>query len=109
MGYWDPDYEPKDTDVLAAFRITPQEGVDAVEAAAAVAAFEDASDTTIDGNHVRTRVPNGAQAIPGILAALQERGIGVASVTTARPSLEDVYLHYTGREFSSEDEAGVGR
>jgi ribulose-bisphosphate carboxylase large chain len=37
MGYWDPDYEPKDTDVLAAFRITPQEGVDAVEAAAAVA------------------------------------------------------------------------
>src|SRR5690349_185442 len=37
MGYWDGDYEPKDTDVLAAFRITPQEGVDAIEAAAAVA------------------------------------------------------------------------
>src|ERR1700733_4427155 len=37
MGYYDADYEPKDTDVLAAFRITPQPGVDAVEAAAAVA------------------------------------------------------------------------
>ena len=37
MGYWDGDYEPKDSDVLAAFRITPQEGVDAIEAAAAVA------------------------------------------------------------------------
>ena len=37
LGYWAPDYEPKDTDVLAAFRITPQDGVDAVEAAAAVA------------------------------------------------------------------------
>ncbi len=37
MGYWDPDYEPKDTDVLCAFRITPQEGVDPIEAAAAVA------------------------------------------------------------------------
>jgi ribulose-bisphosphate carboxylase large chain len=37
MGYWQPDYEPKDTDVLCAFRITPQDGVDAVEAAAAVA------------------------------------------------------------------------
>ena len=24
MGYFNPDYEPKDTDVLAAFRITPQ-------------------------------------------------------------------------------------
>jgi ribulose-bisphosphate carboxylase large chain len=37
MGYWEPDYEPKDTDVLAAFRITPQDGVDPIEAAAAVA------------------------------------------------------------------------
>ena len=37
MGYWEPDYEPKDTDILACFRITPQDGVDPVEAAAAVA------------------------------------------------------------------------
>src|SRR5690242_7203136 len=37
MGYWDADYEPKDTDILCAFRITPQEGVEAIEAAAAVA------------------------------------------------------------------------
>ena len=28
MGYWDSGYRPKDTDVLALFRITPQEGVD---------------------------------------------------------------------------------
>ena len=37
MGYWQPDYVPKDTDVIALFRITPQEGVDADECAAAVA------------------------------------------------------------------------
>src|ERR671928_1214161 len=37
MGYWNEDYEPKDTDILCAFRITPQEGVDPIEAAAAVA------------------------------------------------------------------------
>ncbi len=37
MGYWDPAYIPKDTDVLALFRITPQDGVDPIEAAAAVA------------------------------------------------------------------------
>ena len=37
MGYWDSDYVPKDTDVIALFRITPQEGVDHEEAAAAVA------------------------------------------------------------------------
>ena len=33
MGYYDADYEPMDSDVLAAFRITPQEGVDPIEAA----------------------------------------------------------------------------
>ncbi|MFB4303328.1 form I ribulose bisphosphate carboxylase large subunit [Actinomadura sp. NTSP31] len=37
MGYWKPDYEPKDSDVLAAFRITPQPGVPPEEAGAAVA------------------------------------------------------------------------
>jgi ribulose-bisphosphate carboxylase large chain len=37
MGYWEPDYVPKDTDILALFRISPQEGVDPVEASAAVA------------------------------------------------------------------------
>ncbi|MGH8753436.1 MAG: form I ribulose bisphosphate carboxylase large subunit [Burkholderiales bacterium] len=37
MGYWEPGYVPKDTDLIALFRITPQEGVDPEEAAAAVA------------------------------------------------------------------------
>ena len=37
MGYWEPDYEPSATDVIALFRITPQDGVDEIEAAAAVA------------------------------------------------------------------------
>ena len=37
MGYWQPDYSPKETDTICLFRITPQDGVDPVEAAAAVA------------------------------------------------------------------------
>jgi ribulose-bisphosphate carboxylase large chain len=37
MGYWQPDYVPKDTDLLCAFRITPQDGVPPEEAGAAVA------------------------------------------------------------------------
>ncbi|HSI26825.1 MAG TPA: RuBisCO large subunit C-terminal-like domain-containing protein, partial [Aeromicrobium sp.] len=37
MGYYNADYVPKDTDVLAVFRIAPQDGVDPIEAAAAVA------------------------------------------------------------------------
>ena len=37
MGYWEPEYEPKDTDIIALFRVTPQDGVDPIEASAAVA------------------------------------------------------------------------
>jgi len=37
MGYWEPDYKIKDTDVLAMFRMTPQAGVEPDECAAAVA------------------------------------------------------------------------
>jgi len=37
MGYWDADYSVKPTDILCLFRITPQPGVDPIEAAAAVA------------------------------------------------------------------------
>jgi ribulose-bisphosphate carboxylase large chain len=37
MGYWDAAYSVKQTDLLALFRITPQQGVDPVEATEAVA------------------------------------------------------------------------
>ncbi|MGC9456124.1 MAG: form I ribulose bisphosphate carboxylase large subunit [Halothiobacillaceae bacterium] len=36
--YWTPDYVPLDTDLLACFKVVPQEGVPREEAAAAVAA-----------------------------------------------------------------------
>ncbi len=36
--YWEPDYPVKDTDLLACFKVIPQDGVDPEEAAAAVAA-----------------------------------------------------------------------
>lgn len=37
MGYWQPDYEPKETDTIALFRVTPQPGIEPEEEAAAVA------------------------------------------------------------------------
>ncbi len=37
MGYWDENYSVKESDVLCVFRLTPQPGVDPVEAAAAIA------------------------------------------------------------------------
>ncbi|MBA3364943.1 MAG: ATP-binding cassette domain-containing protein [Actinobacteria bacterium] len=76
-------------------------------AAAVVSALQDVHEAIPEGRMLRARVESGATAIPGILSALEGNGIAVVSVTTARPSLDDVYLHHTGRDFRSEDEAGV--
>ena len=37
MGYWNKAYKVRETDLLALFRMTPQEGVDSIKAAAALA------------------------------------------------------------------------
>jgi ribulose-bisphosphate carboxylase large chain len=37
MGYYKPDYDPPASDILCAFRLVPQEGVEPIEASAAVA------------------------------------------------------------------------
>ncbi len=76
------------------------------DAAEIVRTIDGASEVGVDGRLVRARVPNGAQAIPTILSTLDSRGFQVESVTTARPSLDDVYLHYTGRDFATEDAGG---
>ena len=56
-----------------------------------------------NGQVLRARVENGGRAVPGIMQALEAREIAVASVTLSRPSLDDVYLHYTGRDFKADD------
>ena len=76
------------------------------DARTTVAALSHVHEAVADGQLVRARVGNGARAVPVILSTLESRGIPVESVTVARPSLDDVYLHYTGRDFRSEDEAG---
>jgi ABC-2 type transport system ATP-binding protein len=59
--------------------------------------------TLAEPRTIVARVENGGQALPGILAALDSEGIGVAAVTVSRPTLDDVYLHHTGRSFDTED------
>jgi ABC-2 type transport system ATP-binding protein len=76
------------------------------QAVAVVGALGDVHEVVTEGQRVHARVGNGAQAVPGILGALEGAGVGVRAVTVSRPSLDDVYLHHTGRDFRSDDEAG---
>ena len=56
---------------------------------------------------LRARVEHGATAVPMVLQALEAKGLAVDSVSVSRPSLDDVYMRYTGREFARADEEGA--
>ncbi len=73
---------------------------------AALGRVESVRDVTIeDGRIVHARADDGARAVPVMLQALEAQGVPVVSVTVARPSLDDVYLKYTGRRFADADTA----
>jgi len=61
------------------------------------------ADVTVEGRTLRARARDGGLAIPAVLAALESHGVKAASVTLARPSLDDVYLRYAGRSFNAAD------
>lgn len=61
----------------------------------------DLRDVAIDGNVLLARADDGGRAVPAVLSTLESHGIGVASVTVARPSLDDVYLRHAGRSFEA--------
>ncbi|HEY0760318.1 MAG TPA: ATP-binding cassette domain-containing protein [Acidisarcina sp.] len=71
--------------------------------------LEGISEVSIQGPSIRARAQLGATAVPSMLAALESSGLRVASVRVNRPSLDDVYLRYTGRSFSqAESQNGNG-
>jgi ABC-2 type transport system ATP-binding protein len=61
-------------------------------------------DILVCGRSVSARSDDGAAAVPAVLAALAAAGTPAASVTVARPSLDEVYLRYTGRRYSQVQE-----
>jgi len=67
-------------------------------------ALQGVRDVVAEGRLLHARADNGARMVPVVLAALEAAGIGVASVTVARPSLDDVYLRHAGRAFSDADQ-----
>ena len=52
---------------------------------------------TVDAAEVRLYVADGGAALPEILRTLDHDGIGLRSVSLSEPTLDDVFLHQTGR------------
>ncbi len=58
-----------------------------------------------DGS-VLIRLQDADRHIPGIVTDLVRNGIGITSLSVRKPTLEDVFLHYTGRTIREEEASG---
>src|SRR5947209_1269431 len=85
----------------------PDAEADTALVLSALAALPVVRDVLIAGRDVSARSDDGAAAVPVVLAALQRAGVNAASVAVARPSLDDVYLRYTGRRYSESQTPGL--
>lgn len=66
-------------------------------------------DMVVDGPWLRARADDAPRMVPAVLQALEAAGVAVASVTVARPSLDDVYLQHTGRLLRQPGEGEIHR
>jgi ABC-2 type transport system ATP-binding protein len=88
-----------------AIRVEFASPVAAHDAVAVLAGGRPAVAVTVAGSTVLARVADGARALPGLLATLEGHGVPVVSVSVARPSLDDVYLHFAGRSWRAAEAA----
>jgi ABC-2 type transport system ATP-binding protein len=63
------------------------------------------SSVTKDGDTYRVKCSNGETLIPQTVRAADQAGIRVAGVTVTKPTLEEVFLHMTGRAYREEGES----
>ena len=84
-----------------AIQVELAEAIPEAEIAAALSGLSGAMrEVSVDGRSLRARVDSGASALPSVLAALDTAGIRASTATVARPSLDDVYLRYTGHAYA---------
>jgi ABC-2 type transport system ATP-binding protein len=82
-------------------RVQLARDVDGTAVEAALGPVTGVAEVSVADRAVRARATDGAAVAPALLAALNAAGIPVATMTVARPSLDDVYLRHAGREFGS--------
>jgi ABC-2 type transport system ATP-binding protein len=58
-------------------------------------------------NEVFITVNNGERQIPHILALASQAGIPILSVNLRKPTLDDVFIHYTGRAIRDKEVSGM--
>ena len=87
--------------------LTATNPADAPGIAAAAAALGGDTPPHVDGANISVRVPHGGTALPGLLRALDAKGLALAAVELRRPSLDDVFLTVTGRSLRDGEKKGA--
>jgi ABC-2 type transport system ATP-binding protein len=64
---------------------------------------------TSHDSHMYVGVSQGEEKIPLTVNLAQTLGIQVTSISIRRPTLEDVFLHYTGKTIREEDISSTDR
>ncbi|MFB6470922.1 MAG: ATP-binding cassette domain-containing protein [Vulcanisaeta sp. AZ3] len=62
----------------------------------------------INGKTIVLKVKNGNTAAPAILEALSKLSIRTTSITIKEPTMDEVFLEYTGRRLRDEEESSEG-
>jgi ABC-2 type transport system ATP-binding protein len=57
----------------------------------------------VEGNTIRVYVDSGAQNLPLLIDEMKSSGVRVLSATIHEQSLEDVFIHYTGKSIREEE------
>ena len=66
------------------------------------------SETFLVDSGLCVNVKNGGEVIPDLLKLLSDNGIGVTNLSLSRPTLDDVFLKYTGRKIRTDGASGDG-
>lgn len=62
------------------------------------------SDTVWEGNNLHLYVANGAESVPKLMVLASQNQVDVKSLALSRPSLDDVFLKYTGSSMQGPQE-----
>jgi len=74
-----------------------EEGGATARARVLIAAEPYVREITAEGDHLRLYVEDGSAALPDLLRLLDRERIGLKSISLSEPTLDDVFLHQTGR------------
>ena len=70
---------------------------------AALKALPGVTAVTVQGGAFRVKCPSGEALIPKVVEAATGLGISIAGISLQRPSLDEVFLDFTGREYREDE------